>query len=103
MKKTTSKGTNYSTAENIAFARAYAGNLAKAVKLNAGPKQVPGGYVGMKQDATAAAKAKRLQQLADASKTAGRAANVESKLKKAAAAKNLGLKKMNLDKKAKKK
>jgi hypothetical protein len=53
---------------------------------------------------TAAQRTKDLNRLNSSSKTAGRAANLESKLKKAAAAKNpMGLKKMNLDKRAKKK
>lgn len=57
---------------------------------------------------TPAQRTKDLNKLNSASKTAGRAKNIESKLKKAAATKtatknSMGLKKMNFDKKAKKK
>ena len=79
-------GTNYSTVSNIAYAKAKKSNMDASVAVDKKPKQLPGA-MGLQQSKTKAERLMRVRQSIDASKTAGRAKNVESKLKKAAFAK----------------
>ena len=74
-------GTSYSTKSNIAYAKASKGAADAAVKADKGPKPLKGA-MGTAQSKTAAERAMRVRKAVDASKTAGRAKNVASKLKK---------------------
>lgn len=74
-----SKGTSYSTKSNIAFANARKGAADAAVKADKGPKPLKGA-MGIAQSKTKSEAATRVRKSVDASKTAGRAKNVEKKL-----------------------
>ena len=73
-------GTSYSTKSNIAYAKARKGAADAAVKADKGPKPLKGA-MGTAQSKTKSEAAMRVRKAIDASKTAGRAKNVESKLK----------------------
>ncbi len=75
-------GTNYSTADNIRYAKSMKSIMDASVAVDKKPKQLPGA-MGLQQSKTKAERLMRVRQSIDASKTAGRAKNVESKLKKA--------------------
>ena len=75
-------GTSYSTASNVAYAKASKGAADAAVKVDKGPKPLKGA-MGMAQSKTKSEAAMRVRKSVDASKTAGRAKNVEMKMKKA--------------------